>query len=81
MTNSPCKDCETRYPGCHSKCELYLDWQQVHRAELTTIKINKLKDKNNTKWHGVLKLSHKSHFRGGRMILVKSIKVFILCPT
>lgn len=44
MTNSPCKDCETRYPGCHSKCELYLDWQQVHRAELTTIKINKLAD-------------------------------------
>lgn len=26
---APCKDCEKRYPGCHSKCEEY---QAFHKA-------------------------------------------------
>lgn len=30
---TPCKDCEERYAGCHSKCELYIDWKKVHEAE------------------------------------------------
>lgn len=23
----PCKGCEERYPGCHSKCEKYKEWK------------------------------------------------------
>lgn len=25
VDNAPCKDCPDRYPGCHSKCERYLE--------------------------------------------------------
>lgn len=28
----PCKDCTKRYPGCHSKCEEYLE-AKAHRDE------------------------------------------------
>lgn len=30
MLKYPCKDCEKRYPGCHSKCEAY---QDVHKQQ------------------------------------------------
>lgn len=33
MTDSPCKGCEEREVGCHSSCERYKDWQEVHNAE------------------------------------------------
>ena len=26
----PCKDCEERYLGCHSKCNRYIKWKQKH---------------------------------------------------
>lgn len=26
----PCKDCQKRCVGCHSKCEDYLKWQEEH---------------------------------------------------
>lgn len=27
MLNAPCKDCEKRYPACHSSCDLYKEWE------------------------------------------------------
>ena len=27
-TSSPCKDCEDRQSGCHSKCEKYGEWNK-----------------------------------------------------
>lgn len=30
MLKYPCKNCEKRYPGCHSKCEAY---QDVHKRQ------------------------------------------------
>ena len=34
MKMSPCKSCESRHPGCHSKCEPYKEWK-VYRNELS----------------------------------------------
>ena len=25
-----CKDCTKRYPGCHAKCESYIEWKAEH---------------------------------------------------
>ena len=25
---APCKDCENRHMGCHSSCQLYLDYKE-----------------------------------------------------
>lgn len=30
MKVPPCKDCEERYVGCHSKCVAYLEWKKEH---------------------------------------------------
>ena len=30
---SPCKDCPTRYVGCHSSCVKYIDYQQAQVAK------------------------------------------------
>lgn len=33
---APCKDCENRHMGCHSSCQLYLDYKKrndKHREE------------------------------------------------
>lgn len=34
MTNSTCKGCLDRKPGCHDHCERFKAWQQLHKAEL-----------------------------------------------
>lgn len=26
---SPCKDCEERHSGCHSKCKKYGEWSEI----------------------------------------------------
>lgn len=31
--NSPCKDCERRYQGCHGQCEDYQTWKAAWDAE------------------------------------------------
>ena len=31
LPSAPCKGCEKRYVGCHSKCEEYIDYKK--RAE------------------------------------------------
>lgn len=33
MTNSTCKECPERSPGCHDRCERFKAWQQLHQAE------------------------------------------------
>lgn len=30
---SPCKDCNERGAGCHSKCEKYNNWQKIQLEE------------------------------------------------
>ena len=34
MINAPCKGCEKRYVGCHSKCPDYLAFKKAHDALL-----------------------------------------------
>lgn len=29
---APCKDCEDREPGCHSKCEKYIEYSKDREA-------------------------------------------------
>ena len=33
MKSAPCKDCERRYPGCHSECQDYIEFSR-ERNEL-----------------------------------------------
>ena len=37
---APCKDCEKRYPGCHSHCAAY----KAFRAELDRVREAKMKE-------------------------------------
>lgn len=38
---SPCKDCLDRYLGCHSDCEKYITWKDVHEKALDAIRADK----------------------------------------
>lgn len=29
MIKAPCKNCDSRFVGCHSKCEKYLEYKSV----------------------------------------------------
>ena len=31
--NGPCKDCATRYIGCHGSCMKYYEWKEKREAE------------------------------------------------
>ncbi len=31
--NSPCRECNDRYPACHAKCECYLTWRAEFDAD------------------------------------------------
>ena len=31
---APCKDCETRYVGCHGRCEKYLEFKKANDERL-----------------------------------------------
>ena len=42
--SSPCKNCEKRHIGCHSKCNLYIDYKK----ELAKIKKEEMIEKINT---------------------------------
>lgn len=39
MIKPPCKNCEDREVGCHSKCEAYMEWAKEHEE---------LREKNRT---------------------------------
>lgn len=38
---SPCYKCENREPGCHAKCEVYINWKGVHAVESETVRANR----------------------------------------
>lgn len=44
MTYSSCKDCEKRRVGCHSECEDYLNWLEIHKKEVEQIRQEKEKE-------------------------------------
>lgn len=29
INNTPCKDCEARFVGCHSYCDDYREWKKI----------------------------------------------------
>lgn len=38
---SPCKDCQTRFVGCHSSCAKYIDFQQELEVMRKKVRENK----------------------------------------
>lgn len=36
----PCKDCVApkRHPGCHARCNEYIEWNEEHQQELAKIR-------------------------------------------
>lgn len=32
-TKPPCKNCIERHIGCHSTCDRYIEWQDIHNSE------------------------------------------------
>ncbi len=52
VSKCPCKGCEKRYPGCHSKCSGYISW----RAELDkrNAEIRAEKEAETSYWNGFL---------------------------
>lgn len=34
MSYTSCKDCQERYPGCHSKCKKYQEFRKARDAEI-----------------------------------------------
>ena len=42
----PCKDCEKRYVGCHSKCSDYKDWSNYDKNKKAEEKRQKAYDWN-----------------------------------
>lgn len=45
MTN-PCKDCQERAPGCHTRCPDGLEWDRQEKARRDKIRAEKAKDKD-----------------------------------
>lgn len=41
--NAPCKDCKDRNPGCHDKCDKYLEYKKS-RDELSEMRQKALED-------------------------------------
>jgi len=35
--NGPCRECQSRYPSCHSHCQEYIEWKKkieaIHKAQ------------------------------------------------
>ena len=38
---APCKDCELRHPGCHSKCEEYQTFRKANEEMLEKVRNEK----------------------------------------
>ena len=45
--NFSCKDCENRYVGCHSECEVYKKEKEKHNKKMQKIKELKTKVHSN----------------------------------
>lgn len=45
MTDGPCKDCSSREPGCHAKCDRYKAWKEDLKY------INDARQKMQDMWH------------------------------
>ena len=43
-TKSPCYECKNRKPGCHSECEEYRKYKEIHDAEVEQIRERKAKE-------------------------------------
>lgn len=52
----PCKDCEFRQPGCHSKCEVYKEWRKTIDESYRERDSRKIADE----------VLHDGHYRGWR---------------
>lgn len=48
LTDNPCKECVApkRYPGCHAKCEAYIQWKE----EWDALKDKERKQKQMDDW-------------------------------
>ena len=46
--DSPCKNCETRFVGCHTSCVKYIDYQQAQVA----MNVNVMKKKAEARGYG-----------------------------
>lgn len=46
-----CQDCKQRYPGCHGKCEAYLENKAKWEAEKEKIREQKLKERDIDNYH------------------------------
>jgi len=40
-TESPCKECNNHTATCHVSCEDYIEFLEIHEAEMKTIRANK----------------------------------------
>lgn len=43
MTN-PCRTCDERTPGCHTRCPYYADWDKQNKERREQIKAERIKD-------------------------------------
>lgn len=34
----PCKECEDRYTGCHTKCSEYIEWDKARKEAETKVR-------------------------------------------
>lgn len=44
ITEFPCKKCDARYLGCHSKCDKYLSAKKAHDAEIARFRKEEKKE-------------------------------------
>lgn len=44
INNSPCFNCATRLPGCHSTCNLYISWKEQKEKENNQIRKQRYND-------------------------------------
>lgn len=49
-SSCPCRNCHTRYMGCHDKCLKYIDWKQLHEVQLLKVRKDKSTRKGDNKY-------------------------------
>lgn len=45
IPKSPCKDCQDRYPACHSKCEKGIAWSKKCKEKRELIEAEKSQER------------------------------------
>ncbi len=58
MKKELCLNCTRRSPGCHSKCDEYIDWVAENKATKETIRLDKLMSNG---YHSGRKITTKGH--------------------